>query len=503
MNMATFAVVHRVALVVTLGATFTAPLQAQLISPKTVPIHQGEQFSIYPSSTPGMGGLSIALHDTLGDPWVNPAKAIRLTSGSIQVMPTMHRATAGGGRSLPVSILQRTGTFSGGALFSMQELDHSDRRWNAPISEQRAANQYFSGVLARQFGNGLSLGVGVSVSDLRGVNGVPALYAGSDRVRQSGGQFDARLGLIKEFAGGSSLELVAVNNKYRMTHDVHYPVITQWGLCPPCLPGEPCVCDPPETPARDEHNLDRTNTAGVHAVFLTPKTDGGWRLGYLLTANRQSHPKIPNYQIQNIPRDPGNTNAFNVGFGATRSMGRSTFGIDAIMEPIRSRTWADAAGDTTDVNGTVIPQGAHTVDNRFRFSNSRINVGFATDVSSPQDTTGTVTLQFGLAMRSINYTLDQTNHVQRTSRSQDEGWTEWTPTMGIRIRAREFELSYGLSMTCGPTCDVPFFSNGDDVSFSAPTAPGGPVVIAAPGAPLTFDGGSSSQHRVMVSIRLR
>jgi hypothetical protein len=28
-------------------------------------------------------------------------------------------------------------------------------------------------------------------------------------------------------------------------------------------------------------------------------------------------------------------------------------------------------------------------------------------------------------------------------------------------------------------------------------------VLAAPSAPLTFDGGSASQHRVMVSIRLR
>jgi hypothetical protein len=42
-------------------------------------------------------------------------------------------------------------------------------------------------------------------------------------------------------------------------------------------------------------------------------------------------------------------------------------------------------------------------------------------------------------------------------------------------------------------------------NFSAPSpVAGGDVpVIAAPSAPLTFDGGSSSQHRVMVSIRLR
>jgi hypothetical protein len=113
-----------------------------------------------------------------------------------------------------------------------------------------------------------------------------------------------------------------------------------------------------------------------------------------------------------------------------------------------------------------------------------------------------VNLQFGLAMRTINYTLDQTNHVQRTSRSQDESWTEWTPTLGVRFRAREYEVSYAASMTCGPTCRM--FNRGLVArNFNAPSADGGPVVIAAPGAPLTFDGGSSNQHRIMVSIRLR
>jgi hypothetical protein len=62
----------------------------------------------------------------------------------------------------------------------------------------------------------------------------------------------------------------------------------------------------------------------LQAVFLTPKTPGGWRIGYLFTANRMSHPKIPNYQIQNIPRDPGNTDAFNrLGLHASSAIPRS------------------------------------------------------------------------------------------------------------------------------------------------------------------------------------
>src|SRR5215211_2173665 len=42
-----------------LGA-FTAA-HGQLVTPKTVPIHQDEQFAIFPSMRAGMGGLSIAL----------------------------------------------------------------------------------------------------------------------------------------------------------------------------------------------------------------------------------------------------------------------------------------------------------------------------------------------------------------------------------------------------------------------------------------------------------
>src|SRR6185503_13210808 len=242
-------------------AGITMPVQAQLITPKTVPIHQGEQFGIYPSQWPSMGGVSIALIDTIGDPWGNPAKATRLTSGSIQVMPFTHHATAGGGRTLPVSILQTGGGFAGGALFSMQEVERRNAAWNAPLSDRRASNQYFTGLLARRLGNGLSIGAGISSADLRGIDGVSALYDGSDRVRQSGGSMDARLGLTKDFATGATLELVGVHNRFKMSHDVHFPQQWRWVVeCAPCLPGSVCPpCTPTQTPERDEHHEDRSN----------------------------------------------------------------------------------------------------------------------------------------------------------------------------------------------------------------------------------------------------
>src|SRR6059058_3996753 len=58
----------------------TAPtLGAQLISIKTVPIAQGDQFNLFPSLNQGMGGVAIGLPDTLLDPFRNPAKGGRLS----------------------------------------------------------------------------------------------------------------------------------------------------------------------------------------------------------------------------------------------------------------------------------------------------------------------------------------------------------------------------------------------------------------------------------------
>src|SRR5258708_13237891 len=67
---------------------------AQLISPRTVPVFQDEQFQLYPSSRPGLGSVRIALDDTLGDVFVNPAKAIRLR-GTMPVAPPYGQPTPG------------------------------------------------------------------------------------------------------------------------------------------------------------------------------------------------------------------------------------------------------------------------------------------------------------------------------------------------------------------------------------------------------------------------
>src|SRR6267142_1589365 len=82
---------------------FVPPVRAQLIPIKTIPIAQGDQFQIFPSDNLGLGGVSIALPDSLGDPFSNPATTARLRGSRFFSAPTVYSLSdnAGGGRSLP------------------------------------------------------------------------------------------------------------------------------------------------------------------------------------------------------------------------------------------------------------------------------------------------------------------------------------------------------------------------------------------------------------------
>lgn len=480
------------------GPFLLSELPAQVVSPKTIPVRQEDQFEIFPSRLAPMGGVSLALDDTLLDPFVNPAKATRIANGWMQVAPFVHDISGdrGGGRTVPLSAFMAGTRWSFAGLVALQELDRPTNVFNAPISQRRATNQYAAASLGVRLTPSLSVGVSASVADLNALDQVDLLYAGSDRIVQSGRQADVRAGLVQQWEGGRTAELLVLHSRYRMTHDVHYPAQWRWDPC--CAPDT--VVPPNIIPERDEHNADRSNITGVHAEYVQPFGENGWRIGWLLTANRQTHPKIPNYQIMNIPRDPGRSDGFHLGLGLGRSRGGTTVGFDVVLEPIRSRTWAEATADTQSVSGDVIARGDRTVDNRFRFSNAILRAGFGHDVPVVADASATLGFQLGLGIHSIRYTLEQDNHLLETSRSQTENWIEWTPTLGIRFRGRDLEVSYAMSRTCGPDC-------GDDrqaIVFPPPAAePGGVPVVVAPSGPLDFEGGTVTRHRLTFSFRLR
>src|SRR6202022_3949578 len=71
-----------VALSLSLLATRPDLAFAQVIQIKTLPVADGEQWRFFPSANLGLGGLSIALADSLLDPFENPAKGARLNAGT-------------------------------------------------------------------------------------------------------------------------------------------------------------------------------------------------------------------------------------------------------------------------------------------------------------------------------------------------------------------------------------------------------------------------------------
>jgi hypothetical protein len=505
----------RAVLLSTLLVALAATASAQIITIRSVPVAQGDQFDFFPSHHLGMGGVSIALADTLLDPFSNPAKGARLGAARFFGSPGLYTVSseAGSGRTLPLGAFAQSGSWYGGLALALQEVDASRRPgvFPGPVValdilrpdvldstalqlgpvEQSHGNSFAFAMLGKVLPAArLSFGGSLLWSGLHAVDGVDLLYAGSERIKQFGHAVDVRLGVVKEWAGDRSLEVVVVHNRFGMTHDVTY-LDRFWD------PGSQRVLQRP----RLEHNLDRTNTWGLHLEYERPLEAPGWRIGWLATVNRQSHPKIPNYEIMSIPRDPGYSSAFNVGIGVARTYGPATFGIDAIYEPIWSHTWADAAGPVVTRLGATIPAGGKTIENDFRFSNVLFRMGAGREL--PLGELGRAALvQFGLIVHSIGYRLEQYDNVQIRGRSQQERWVEWTPTWGLSLRFPELEIRYRGRVTKGTGRPGVARNNGDVVFGTADAARGGGIIVA-PSGPLTLDPVSVATHQVSLSLPLR
>jgi hypothetical protein len=499
---------------VLLAIAVSAP--AQLISIKTVPIAQGDQFDIFPSQNAGMGGVSIAVADTLLDPFANPANGSRLIAGRIYGAPIFYNVSqgAGGGRTLPLAAFARSGAWFGGLSLAVQQVDPSRPPTSSSIVAQpfprvvdppfppppqavspdgTHGNAYAFAALGTALpGAGLSLAGSVLWSRLTAVDGVDLLYAGSQSVRQFGHVVDVRLGVMKEWEDNRSLEAVLLHDRFGMTHDVTY-LDAFWS------PDSQRVLQRP----RAEQNVDRTNTWGLHLKYERPLAASGWRIGWLATANLMSHPKIASYEIANlplIPRDPGHSQAYDVGVGVARTNGPATFGLDVIFEPVWSHTWATAATSLATALGDTIPPGGMTIENQFRFSNALVRMGISRDLELGGRPRG-AGLQLGLVVRSIQYGLTQRDHVQVTSRHQDEWWVEWTPTWGLSLRFPELEIRYSGRVTKGTGRPGVQQSQGVFLPAAAGVVQGGSILMA-PSGPLTLDPVSVVTHQVSLSLPL-
>jgi hypothetical protein len=494
-----------------------APAQAesQTVQIKTVPVASGDQFLLFPSNHLAMGGVSLALADTLGDPFGNPATGSRIPASFFFGSPTFYSISDqnGSGRSLPVgAVFRGSEWFAGGAL-SLQELKGADRRqgrfvpafidvppwsswawpWPDPqqdLSEASARNLYVFGMLGYHVRDkGLSIGLSASYADLGAVDGVELLYAQAQEIRQSGHTSKVSLGLLKEWDEGQALEAVLFRSKVRMDHDVTYLNLVWEPVPPDTFPV-------PQWETRIEENFDYTDTWGGQLAYQKPLSSQGWNLGWSLTANRMDHPKIPNYEIQNIPRDPGDTWAFALGLGVAKTEGPARFAADLILEPIRSDTWADAAADTVDANGGAIKAGEKTIENEFLFTNALIRTGASFDYRK-------ATFKAGLQVRSIAYELDQFDRIELRKRNQDESWMEWTPSLGISLALSGLDVHWVTRFTTGTGRPGTRWSGARMDEASGASTFDSSNFILAPSGPLTLQDARVTTHQLSVVIPMR
>ena len=510
---------------------FAAPARAQVIPIKTIPIAQGDQFQFFPSQNLGMGSVGIALPDPLYDPFVNPAQGARLTGSRFFSSPTLYSVgrKTGGGRSLPLAFVGRRAAWFGGLAVALQQVDPSRPPQSGggifvantplppppsvpggvvdivpvpmPQPDTRAhGNEYAFGLVGRELPGHVGIGGSVFWTGLHALDGVDLLYAGSRRVAQSGHVLDLRLGLTKEWPGergARSFDALVLHNDFSATHRVTY-VDGFW---------DPATARFGER-ARIQHNFDRTQTWGLQLKYAIPLRDSGWRIGWLTTVNAASHPKIPEYDLTNvpaIPRDPGYSTAFDFGIGAARVLGPATFGVDLVYEPIWSYTWADAETAVPTATGDTIAIGYKTIENHFHFSNFALRLGVGRDLElhdgeGDVESTGPkkiVGLQFGLVVRTTHYSLAQTDHVQAVSRDLTAGWLEYTPTWGLSLRFPELELRYSGRMTYGAGRPGLEFTSG---FVQRGVALAGATILAAPTGPLNLTKVNTTTHQISISV---
>lgn len=469
------------ALMLPAGAT------GQHIALKTVPIPAGDQFALFPSRNLGLGGASIALDDPLADPFINPARGGSLSGARLFVTPTFYGSDdqRSAGRSLPLSFTAGGESWFGAGAIALQQLqDQVLNRW-APVTDPSelfpdgsSDNLYAFASLGRRLPGHERVRVGASAfwADLGALDGVQRLYVRSVGIAQSGSLTEYRLGAHAGLDGGATVEGAVLRSSLDMTHRVLY---ADWRQ------------DPGTFETWEETNFDRTVTWGAQVRYTRPLEAEGWRLGALLTANRKTHPKIPNYDLVNIPRDPGSSRAFQLGAGLAKVTEGSVFTVEAVLEPARSHTWAYADTAVATPSGDTIAPGGRTVDNRFEFRNVILGAG----IQRESDKAG---FQLGMRVRSIRYELDQENYLQDRERHTRESWLEWTPTWSAALKFPDWELRYsGRSTMKGWTGGGCFFGCAvEDVAV----APGGNDFLVAPTDPVNMPDFRVTTHQLTVTV---
>ncbi len=460
-------------------------LSAQLISIKTVPVATGNQFLVFPSENLGMGGISIALDDYSLDSFINPAKGSRIRGVSIFSAPAFYSISSdyGSAKTLPFGVLFGSNSWFGSAMFTFQQLKSINLNQMEPnINLKRSSsvfsdNHYLFGMLGKNLiDSKTSIAASIFWADLNAIGGVDLLYVNSDNIDQFGNMCDIRLGLYHKMKSDQTLEVMFLYNRLNMTYKV---TNTIWSR----------VTQIETRVTQIESHLDRTRTYGLHLGYTRPLLQKLWYIGGNFTVNWKSHPKIPNYELMNIPRDPGNSRAYNYGIGLSKITKLSTVGIDLIYEPIWSNTWADAIESVRTISGKMINKGEKTIENDFEFSNFLLKIGLYTHEQP-------LGFQIGLQMHLVKYWLDQNNYIEEFRRKQKERWTEWAATWGLIFKIDDIQIRYFGRLILGTGRPSVSGNNIRGVDFDVNASD----FLVAPSGPLLLQEEHVFLHQVTVSI---
>lgn len=472
---------------------FTTDTEAQLINLKTAPVATGDQFLVQPPVNAGMAGLSIALDDTLADPFVNPAKTGRIQGSHVYMVPTFYRINNGygGASTMGVGGLAGGNDWFWGLGVAVQEMDIAPAGSNL-LKDKSANNNYITARAGKWINHSSSVGVSLFWAGLGAMNGVNLLYPRSERIDQHGYLLDLRVGLSGKTNGTGNYEVLAIFNRADMTHEVTYQANfdTWFGITNTVTSGPQQV--------EIEENLDKTNTWGLHLGYDQPVGEEGWKLGSIFTLNYKTHPKIPNYELMNIPRDPGNTWAFNVGLGAShKSEDNVTFGTELLIEPVWSNTWVEAEEDITNPAGgpVLVEKGEKTIENDFEFVNSVIKTGLGWRGERVQ-------LGAGILAKTYRYRLKQHDYVQQRYRRQREHWTEWTFSISAGIIFNSLAIKYTGLLTTGtgqPGTTTATVWNTSLDSAASYGSVGGDFIFA-PDGELALNSAGVLTHQIAVTI---
>jgi hypothetical protein len=425
---------------------------------------------------------------------VNPAEAGVLKTSLFLSSPTFYSIGDQGGaaRSFPVGAMLTAQRWFGAAALALQHVDNQngfedvwpliEPAWSTwccvnpqTLADTQGRNLYATGLVGRRF-DGWAIGFGVSGAALEAMDGVDLLYAGADRIEQSGTTSDLRVGITVD-GDRDRWAFVAAHSRVSMTHDVTF---SQWVWTD--------SLSEPEFEVRTDQNRDENRSWGARGSWRRTLNANGWTVGSSLTVNRKSHPKIPNYTLQNIPRDPGTTWAYEAGIGLAMTQASTSFAIDAVLQPIWSTTWQEANDDDVQASQGRLAIGDRSIENDFFFTNVVMRSGLSHRV-------GPAELLAGVELRSYDYELDQVDHVESTFRDQRESWLEWSPTAGAVFVLPTLEIRYTGRMTAGT--GRPGVAN-DRFMAEASTD-----FLVAPEAPLTLRETRVMTHQFSVAIPIR